>query len=76
MTEQQPLPWAAAMFKTTLQTLVEGARKEIEHIARQLEDIRKERMRLNRREAELLGDRLEARRRMAKGKAALGEEGQ
>jgi hypothetical protein len=55
---------------------VEAARKEIEHIARQLEDIRKERMRLNRREAELLGDRLEARRRMAKGKAALGEEGQ
>ena len=53
---------------------VEAAKREIEHIARQLETIRKERMRLNRREAELLGDRLEARRRMAKGKAALGED--
>jgi len=50
---------------------VAAARKEIEHIARQLEDIRKERMRLNRREAELLGDRLEARRRMAKADAVL-----
>lgn len=53
---------------------VEAARREIEHIARQLEDIRKQRMALNRREAELLGDRLEARRRMAKGKAAIGED--
>lgn len=49
----------------------EAARKEIEHIARQLEDIRKQRMALNRREAELLGDRLEARRRMSKADAAL-----
>jgi chromosome segregation ATPase len=50
---------------------VAAARKEIEHIARQLEDIRKERMRLNRREAELLQQRLEARRRMAKADAVL-----
>lgn len=52
---------------------VSAARAEIEHIARQLEDLRKQRIAINRREAALLADRLDARRRMAKGKAALGE---
>lgn len=51
-----------------------AARAEIEHIARQLESIRKDRMALNRREAALLGERLEAQRRKRKAEVALGED--
>lgn len=50
-----------------------AARSEIEHIARQLEDLRKQRIGLNRREAELLGLRLEAQRRRRKAEVTLGE---
>lgn len=53
---------------------VAAATAEITHIARQLEDLRKQRIAINRREAALLADRLDARRRLNKAKVALGED--